>query len=550
MTTLNGDDLNLERLLETRMLVSANSGGGKSYCLRNILENTHGKVQQIVLDMEGEFSTLREEYDYVLIGKGGDLPADVRSAPLLAKKLLELNASAIIDLYELHQHERIRYVKLFLDAMVNVDKELWHPVLVVLDEAHIFAPEKRESEAMSAVADIATRGRKRGFCLIAATQRLSKLNKDVAAELNNVMIGRTGLDIDIKRASESLGFTSREQNVSLRNLSPGEFFVYGPAISNEVKKVKIGPVKTSHPKSGQRAVSSVSAPRSKILKVLDNLRDLPQKAEEELREVADYKRELANLRRELSIQKKPVVSPEQSKRIQEEATARAVADAKRAIQREIDFRERLIKETEAKFARIRSIIDAGTTKAPESKPLPTFPSVSKKTPVIQVDVIPSDVEVDRCGRAILSLLYNNPDRMFQKNMIALFTGYSHTSGGFQNSLSKLNGLRFIARGNEGICITEHGIANAPSVLGKDLDLHKQFTIDGWKQRLPKCESSVFTWLMENRGIHTKDEVGFHTGYSPTSGGFQNAISRLNTLGLIIRRDGGVELNEKILEEYA
>src|SRR5438067_3009783 len=90
--------IDLPTLLDTRLLVQANSGGGKSWLLRRILEQSHGKVQQIVIDLEGEFATLREKYDYVLAGKEGDTPTDPRSADLLAKKILELQVSAIIDL--------------------------------------------------------------------------------------------------------------------------------------------------------------------------------------------------------------------------------------------------------------------------------------------------------------------------------------------------------------------------------------------------------------------------------------------------------------------
>lgn len=94
--------------------------------MRRILEQSHGKVQQIVIDLEGEFSTLREQYDYLLCGKGGDVPASPKTAGLLAKKILKLNASAIIDLYELPHHDRKRFVRLFLESMINAPKELWH----------------------------------------------------------------------------------------------------------------------------------------------------------------------------------------------------------------------------------------------------------------------------------------------------------------------------------------------------------------------------------------------------------------------------------------
>ncbi len=68
--------IDLPTLLDTKLLVQANSGGGKSWLLRRLLEQSHSKVQQIVIDLEGEFATLREKYDYVLAGKEGDTPAD------------------------------------------------------------------------------------------------------------------------------------------------------------------------------------------------------------------------------------------------------------------------------------------------------------------------------------------------------------------------------------------------------------------------------------------------------------------------------------------
>jgi len=288
--------INIPRLLETRLLVQANSGGGKSWLIRRLLEQSHGQVQQIVIDMEGEFATLREKYDYVLIGKGGDTSANVRSAPLLARRLLEMKVSAIIDLSELPHYDRKRFVRLFLDSMIDSPKELWTHCLVVVDEAHQFVPEKGESEAASAVIDLCTRGRKRGFCAVLATQRLSKLHKDAAAECNNKLIGRTGLDIDMKRAGEELGFTSKEQVHSLRNLEAGEFYAFGPAMCNEPTKVQIGGVKTSHPKVGSKILSRVTPPTEKIKSVLKQLEDLPQEAEKEAQTIKQLQTEIRQLR--------------------------------------------------------------------------------------------------------------------------------------------------------------------------------------------------------------------------------------------------------------
>ena len=291
--------INLPKLISTRLLIQANSGGGKSWLIRRLLEQTYGKVQQIVLDLEGEFSTLREKYDYLLVGKGGEISANIQTAELLAQKLLVLNVSTIIDLSELKHHERITFVKRFLDSLINAPRELWHTCLVIVDEAHQFCPEKSKSESTNSVIDLQTRGRKRGFCGVLATQRISKLHKDAAAECNNVLVGRTVLDIDRKRASDDLQFTTKEQSNNLKRLDDGEFFAYGPAISkDEVLKLKVGNVETTHPEPGKSILKSSRTPDN-IKKLLKDVIDLPKEAEEELKTKKDFQNRIYELKKEM-----------------------------------------------------------------------------------------------------------------------------------------------------------------------------------------------------------------------------------------------------------
>lgn len=295
--------LDVPRLVETRLLVQANSGGGKSWLLRRLLEQSHGTAQHLVIDPEGEFATVRERYGNVLgaAGTGGDCPIEPRSAHLLARKLMELRVSAILDFYELKQHERIAFVDRFLTALVNLPKTLWHPVLVVVDEAHVFCPEKGKATSGTAVVDLATRGRKRGRCAVLATQRLSKLRKDAAAELNNVLIGRTGLDVDMARAGDALGLPTRSDRLALRGLDPGEFFAFGPAIgdSRGIHRVRIGDVATTHPTTGGRVSIEPPPPPDEIRVVLAELVDLPAVADQEARDLDSLRREHASLRGQL-----------------------------------------------------------------------------------------------------------------------------------------------------------------------------------------------------------------------------------------------------------
>lgn len=576
-------EVNLDVLLRTRLLIQANSGGGKSYCIRRLLETTHGKVQQIVLDLEGEFATLREKFDYLIVGKDGDIPIEVRSAELLAKKILELKVSAIIDLYELKHHERILFVKRFLDAMVNARKELWHPCLVVVDEAHIFCPEKTKSESASAVIDLATRGRKRGFCAVLATQRLSKLHKDAAAECNNKLIGRTGLDVDMKRASEELGFTSKEQMLSLRALDAGNFFAFGPAVSKEIVEVRIIEVETTHAESGMGVALEVAPATSNIKLILSKLVDLSKIADEELREVEDYKKKI----RELKFELRKVV-PKSTVKYQKVTDPNDILNARRQgfteAKKHYNVEFNKMRETLRYIKWAAETANRNTRRVLESIKIPdkfsvfdfkkdVMPKSYKSAPQLNKEYgIPSELPIKspiqlnhivkpiqniesgenslgRCEKAVYSLLYNNPNREFSKTNAALFTGYSHKSGGFNNAISRLNALKLIRKKGNMLIVMHENMQEGMELLGQEVNLFEKFTIENWAQKLPVCSSKIFSLLFENQGQEfSVQEIAERTGYSASSGGFNNGISRLNSLGLIEKNDGMIKLKEEILEE--
>lgn len=231
--------IDIQKLIETRLLIQAASGGGKSYLIRKLIEETTGQVQHAILDPEGEFNDLAAQLGYEL----ADQAPNPEDAGDIALAMLKSGKSLIVDLYELAQDDRILFVKNFLNALMNSPRDHWHSLLVVVDEAHVFAPDKvKKLPSALAMIDLATRGRKRGFSCILATQRLSKLHKDIAAECLNKLIGRTTLDIDLMRAAGDIGLRKADAPF-LRTLSPGEFYAVGPAFGTEVGLAKIGEVR-------------------------------------------------------------------------------------------------------------------------------------------------------------------------------------------------------------------------------------------------------------------------------------------------------------------
>jgi hypothetical protein len=291
-------------LLSTHMAVVASSGGGKSWLVRLILEQTFGLFPHLVIDVEGELKTLREKYDYIIASADdeGDCIAHPRTAKLLARRLLELNASCIIDIYELNPDAKVTFVKEFVSSLVNAPKSLWGQRLVVIDEAHQFVPQNNERGMASraAVIDLLSRGRKRGLSTILASQRLSKVSKDALGECRNKLYGFCNLLADRKRATEDLGFLSKADQEKFRQLDVGHFYAVGPAISKkEVVEVKVGKVKTTHPRPGEGIQAHTPPPKAKVKKLLKELSDLPEQAKKEAHTLEEAKKEVSRLQGEL-----------------------------------------------------------------------------------------------------------------------------------------------------------------------------------------------------------------------------------------------------------
>lgn len=541
----------LATLIDTRLLIQSNSGGGKSHTIRKLLETSHGKVQQIVLDLEGEFNTLREKFDYVLAGKGGDTATDPRSAGLLARRLQELGVSAICDLYELKAHERIRFVRLFLESLVSAPKSLWHPVMVVVDEAHHFCPQQGQAESAAAVIDLITRGRKRGLCGVLATQRLSKLHKDACAELLNVMVGRVSLDIDQKRAADVLGLSERDQRIALRDLSPGEFHCYGPGLRVEGREkggvilIRVGSVVTTHPKVGQRRIEAPPAPTSAIKKVLGKLADLPAEAEDKAKTEADLRREIATLKRELTVhgrsQPKPIVDTKEIEKWQQRVSA---AESKLSESRKsVAFIQKRLRRLTTGFIsasqELPEILKLLENHQPDnqSRPIPTkLPAVRSERTVVKPQQVTSvqigNGRLSKAQQRILNTLaiYEAVGlELVAKNAVAAYAGVSPTSGGYFNNLGVLRTLGLVEYPSGGmVSLTDEGrqVANPakiPATLG---DLHQ-----GWLAVVTKSQASILEVLIEiYPNDIDKNELAEQIGVSPTSGGYFNNLGRLRTLG--------------------
>lgn len=574
--TCGSVELDVMKLLNSRMLIQGNSGAGKSWLMRLMAEQVSDKIQTIVIDTEGEFATLREKCDMALVGDGGEIKPHVQSSALLARKLLELRVSAVIDLYDLPGRDNImtkrrHFVKLFLESLLTVPKTLWHPLIVMLDEAHKLAPQAGDSEATTAVVDFGSQGRKRAFCLIAATQRMSKLHKDVTAELNNVVIGRCWQDVDRDRAGDTLGFSKRDANV-LRDLPEGRWFGFGPAfVLPGILYFQANQVKTTHPKPGERHTLSVPKPSAAILKVVGQLEELPQQAEAEARTLDEAQQTISRLEANLRDARHGVEPCTHNQDIEamtlelaelrrvndENAGLIEVARANQAQQRDMLGRElsalsdltlQTYTTTSGRVGEILAGLDQGVElKAVPAPPVTPGP-LSMFAPGLgshKAETVPAfgSQKMDSNGLPegeanVLAALIQYPHGL-ERNQLTVLTGYKKSTRNLY--LQKLAGRGFVGTNGTKMLATPEGKQALPNArpLPRGVELQKF-----WLAKLDQGERNVLQVLIESQGASiTREEVSERTGYLKSTRNLY--LQRLASRELVLSSKEGVKASPEL-----
>ncbi len=609
--------INYDRFIETRGLFTASSGGGKSFGLRQIIEQAFGKSQILILDTEGEFSTLRPDYDFVLLGHGLDVSLNPLRGAEYATKFLETGHSAVFDLFEMggkiydlktqkQQFAKQVFVRDFLDAMTAARRELWHDALIILDEAHEYAPEKSPSCSSDAVISMAAKGRKRGFALLMATQRPAKLSKDASAECSNKIIGLQNLPDDRKRAAEELGFSSKEEILTLRDMEAGAFYVCGPAFmrgDDRFRGVGQAVLELPNTRPPKRGLHKAIVPKASVSlkKELAKLAELPKEVEEEAATVSEMRIQISDMKRQLKAQPKDVDKAEYTKvasRMIKEAEAKALMEGDRRGREAVISQFRgLLKELkapklvllEASLKAIAKSIGEAQTELPEviksiKEGLTAAVDKASKTPPLTVINANYPVSVNDGVNAMMKpwpvqtadvKKYAHMVPPIKEKVFAVVPDEELSFGKCERSiLTLLNSERdrTFSRVQAGVMTGySHGSGSFSTAIsnlrtsgyltdaqggrlyiptGLDVSTYaveSRHQLRDWFGKLGKCERQILEALLagpEQR--YTREELA-GDNYSPGSGSFSTALSNLASVGLLAREGGMILLNPEIKE---
>lgn len=139
-----------------------------------------------------------------------------------------------------------------------------------------------------------------------------------------------------------------------------------------------------------------------------------------------------------------------------------------------------------------------------------------------------DAKLGRCERALLVVLAQRRGRTTTSAQLAVLSGYSFKSSGFTNAMSKLRTLGLAEGRSWDIQITPKGEKEAPT----EVPPTSRRLMESWVQALGKAEGALLVAICDAypHGLY-QDQLSQKTGYSRTSSGFTNAISKLRTLKL-------------------
>lgn len=174
---------------------------------------------QFTPDAQGQTA---EDLDALIAGwVGHDRPITVIDLSGAPADVLSLVTGTVL---------RIIYDALFWAAGLPISGRE-QPLLVVLEEAHLFLPEGTDSAAQRTVATVAKEGRKHGVGLMLVTQRPTELDSTAMSQCGTMIALRLTNQADRSRVASTIPDDLANLAALLPSLRTGEALVTGEAIS-------------------------------------------------------------------------------------------------------------------------------------------------------------------------------------------------------------------------------------------------------------------------------------------------------------------------------
>lgn len=566
--------------LDDRLAFVGTAGSGKTYAAGTAVERLlHRSARVVIIDPLDVWFGLRlapdgvkpSRFEVVIFGGAhGDLPLTENAGAVIGEAVARAKESCIVSLGALgtKASER-RFMLAFLTAFYR--SAGGEPVHLVFDEADMFAPQKlldKEGDAaklLGMMETIVRRGRRLGIIPWLITQRPAVLSKDVLSQADGLVAlkltssqDRDAIGAWIEGQADRTEWNAMKASLPTMQLGQGVIWIPGRSVLATKRFPEKATFDSSRtPKRGESRRATELAPLN-IGALKDRLSTV--EAETKANDPKALRAEIARLKADLqkAATNIPKNIPAPDPKAIEDAERRGYSKGK------IDGYSAGVADATDDLARIHVVVSeaigaalkevAARTADHRARADKLIPTIAVKEPAtigralqaMQVQRKPAgDAGLSRPQQKIIdaltlwkSLGHEAPTR----EMIAAVAGYSPSSGGFNNLIGGLHRAGHLA-------IPAPGRASLASGAGDRL-MNMAEARDAMLSVLSTPQRRLVA-AMDGTDSVSRDDLGARTEYSPSSGGFNNLIGSLCTLGIMTKpAPGHVALSDWAAELLA
>jgi hypothetical protein len=551
-----------------RISILGRTRSGKSHTAGVLVEEVlKARQQAVIVDPKGDWWGLRSSADgksaglpiTIMGGKRGDIPLEPTAGALIADIVMNEGASVILDLSQFESKAaEVRFMEAFLDRLYRRNER---PILLVIDEADIFGPqkpEKNETTMLNRMETVCRRGGQRGIGVVLISQRSASIHKGCLSQTELMVAHQTTAPQDRKAIREwADGKGTEEQQKTLMGrlaaLKTGMAVVWSPAWLDLFKEVTVRRKETFDSGATPRVGMRRRAPKILAPVDIERLRKHMAETIEKMR--ADDPRllreEVARLKAELlkaKIQAPRVAAPPgpapapRVEKVEVPALTRALEarllklgadisrDAVGAGERQSRLEASCRAVTEGLARLVETVRKAGAAAGPARKAAPPVPArpapaAAGPEPEANGELNPRQTEILRALAMFLALGKSEVPRSW----VAGLAGVSHKSSGYRANVCIVAKTGHIEYGEAGtLRLTASGADAAghqPAPSRADMVQRCMMVLSQSRRDILAQLDSAYP-----EGL-AREDLAARVGKSATSSGFRANVGAVKVAGM-------------------